>query len=137
MQFGRSGLRWLAGACLATWLGASGAHAPLDDWVLEPAQQHGIAEPALNALRQHLVAAEPSIRALITLRQGRPVFEYYRAGLDARTQHPTHSITKSVVSTLVGVAPPEATWPAPTRRCLTCSPKRRHPARRRRSPACS
>ena len=73
-------------------------------WTLSPPQQHGISAAALDELREHMLRAEPSIRALLVQRHGQPVFEYYRKGLDAQTLHPVHSVTKSVVSTLVGVA---------------------------------
>lgn len=102
--------RWWPGMAVAACLAASAAGASTTAsleagaWTLAPPEQHRVSAPALERLREHLQQSEPSIRALLLLRGGQPVFEYHRAGLGAQTLHPTHSITKSVVSTLVGVA---------------------------------
>lgn len=102
---GRSKSRWLAGAlALSCCLWVSAARADNADWTPAPPQQHGISATALDALREHLQREEPTIRALLLQRHGQPVFEYYRKELNAQTLHPVHSVTKSVVSTLVGVA---------------------------------
>lgn len=101
---------WLVGVAMATWLATSATaastttEAETGAWRLAPPEQHRVSAPALERLREHLLKSEPSIRALLLLRDGRPVFEYYRAGLGPQTLHPVHSITKSVVSTLVGAA---------------------------------
>ncbi|WP_395700627.1 serine hydrolase domain-containing protein [Aquabacterium sp.] len=73
-------------------------------WTIDAPARHGVSAAALEALRHHLARDEPGIRALLLLRHGQPVFEYIRDGLEAHTLHPVHSVTKSVVSTLVGVA---------------------------------
>lgn len=102
--------RWLAGLLATFWwtvgavAGAAAAEAEPTAWTLDPPGQHRVSAPALARLRDQLQQSEPSIRALLLLRDGRPVFEYYRAGLTAQTLHPANSITKSVVSTLVGIA---------------------------------
>lgn len=99
-------LRWLASLFAALcWASASAAEpGDLSGWRLDAPQAHGVSASALDALRERLERSEPSVRALLLLRHGQPVFEYYRQGLDAQTLHPVHSVTKSVVSTLVGVA---------------------------------
>lgn len=102
--------QWLAGLLAACWV-ATGATAPVaaqpaepGAWTLDPPEQHRVSAPALARLRDQLQQSEPGIRALLLLRDGRPVFEYHRAGLTPQTLHPVHSVTKSVVSTLVGIA---------------------------------
>jgi len=101
-------LRWLAGMLVVVaWLSsakAAAADSAPSGWTLDAPQQHGVSAPALAALREQLQQSEPSVRAVLLLRNGRPVFEYHRAGLDAQTLHPVHSVTKSVVSTLAGIA---------------------------------
>lgn len=99
-------LRWLASLFAALcWASASAAEpGDLSGWRLDAPQAHGVSASALDTLRERLERSEPSVRALLLLRHGQPVFEYYRQGFDAQTLHPVHSVTKSVVSTLVGVA---------------------------------
>jgi len=46
----------------------------------------------------------PLIRAVVVLRGDLPVLEYYRKGADPNDRLPVHSVTKSVTSTLVGIA---------------------------------
>ena len=102
--------RWWRGFAVAAWFATSASTASTTagleagTWALAPPDQHRVSAPALERLREHLQQSEPSIRALLLLRDGRPVFEYHRAGLDPQALHPIHSITKSVVSTLVGIA---------------------------------
>jgi CubicO group peptidase (beta-lactamase class C family) len=45
-----------------------------------------------------------SIRAVVVLRGDLPVFEYYRHGTNPNDLLPVHSVTKSVMSVLVGIA---------------------------------
>jgi CubicO group peptidase (beta-lactamase class C family) len=54
--------------------------------------------PALLAERY------PTIRSLVLARGGCVEFEYYKAGVDAQSRSPVHSVTKSVLSILVGIA---------------------------------
>jgi CubicO group peptidase (beta-lactamase class C family) len=56
------------------------------------------------ALEEHLRTQQPAIRSLLVLSQGAPVFEFYREGLGPQTKHNVYSVTKSVVSLLVGIA---------------------------------
>ena len=55
-------------------------------------------------LSARLAKQYPTIRSLVLARGGCVEFEYYRAGVDARSQSPVRSITKSVLSVLVGIA---------------------------------
>src|SRR5689334_23985156 len=46
----------------------------------------------------------PSLRAMVIARGNCIAFEYYRRNMDAGTQSPVFSVTKSVLSILVGIA---------------------------------
>ena len=62
---------------------------------------------AANALAEaeRTIAEEmPGVYALIVMRGGRPVLERYFHDTDAAQPYQTHSVTKSVVSMLVGIA---------------------------------
>jgi CubicO group peptidase (beta-lactamase class C family) len=48
--------------------------------------------------------ALPDIRGVVVIRRGRVAFEYHRSGYTPDTLHPIESVTKSVLSTLVGIA---------------------------------
>ncbi len=60
--------------------------------------------PFLVKLPALLAEQYPTIQSLVLARRGCVEFEYYKAGLDARSLSPVHSITKSVLSVLVGIA---------------------------------
>ena len=53
----------------------------------------------------------PGVRALIVMREGEPLLERYYGGASAAEPFETHSITKSVLSLLVGVAIAEGDLP--------------------------
>jgi CubicO group peptidase (beta-lactamase class C family) len=46
----------------------------------------------------------PTIQSLVLARRGCVDFEYYKAGLNAQSRWPVRSVTKSVLSVLVGIA---------------------------------
>lgn len=46
----------------------------------------------------------PTVRSLLLARGGCVEFEYYKAGVDAESRSPVRSVTKSVLSILVGIA---------------------------------
>jgi CubicO group peptidase (beta-lactamase class C family) len=60
--------------------------------------------PALSNRLASLAAQHPSVRALVVARANCIAFEYYRKDIDAQTQSPVNSVTKSVLSILVGIA---------------------------------
>jgi CubicO group peptidase (beta-lactamase class C family) len=59
---------------------------------------------AISTLATILSEKYPSIRALVLVRGGCAIFEYYRSDIGAGTLSPVHSVTKSVLSVLVGIA---------------------------------
>jgi CubicO group peptidase (beta-lactamase class C family) len=64
----------------------------------------GANSDAFAKLPAMLAERYPSIRSLVLARRGCLEFEYYKAGVDAQSQSPVRSVTKSVLSILVGIA---------------------------------
>lgn len=59
---------------------------------------------ALVKLPALLAERYPTIRSLVLAHRGCVEFEYYKAGVDAQSRSPVRSVTKSVLSVLVGIA---------------------------------
>lgn len=59
---------------------------------------------ALVKLPELLTEQYPTIRSLALARRGCVKFEYYKVGMNAQSQSPVRSITKRVLSVLVGIA---------------------------------
>ena len=55
-------------------------------------------------LTETLAGKHPTLRSLVVARGSCTVFEYYRRNMDAETRSPVISVTKSVLSILVGIA---------------------------------
>jgi CubicO group peptidase (beta-lactamase class C family) len=73
----------------------------LDHVASAPAAAAANSEANLPAL---LAEHYPSVRSLLIARGGCVEFEYYKAGVNAESLSPVHSVTKSVLSILVGIA---------------------------------
>ncbi len=58
----------------------------------------------IAALQARLTSQEPAIRGLLIQRNGKIAYEYYRQGLEPSSLHIVNSVTKSVVSLLIGIA---------------------------------
>src|ERR1700694_769098 len=58
----------------------------------------------LSNLSGILAEKHPTVRALVLTRGDCTVFEYYRKNISAETRSPVYSVTKSVLSILVGIA---------------------------------
>jgi CubicO group peptidase (beta-lactamase class C family) len=96
----------IALATIAVCIGATSysfAREQLDRANSTPAAA-GAKSDALAKLPAMLAERYPSIRSLALARRGCVEFEYYKAGVDTRTLSPVRSITKSVLSILVGIA---------------------------------
>src|ERR1700704_2387140 len=59
---------------------------------------------AAQDARDSLAERTPGLRALVIARGNCIAFEYYRKDVSAETQSPVHSVTKSVLSILIGIA---------------------------------
>ena len=77
---------------------------PTNNWRTAPAEAHGMDPGLLASLAEYARESVPPITSVAIVRRGYLVFEYYAAGLGPSSYHHVHSITKSVVSALVGVA---------------------------------
>src|SRR5665213_1046643 len=62
------------------------------------------ASPPLAHLSAVLAERYPTLRALVLARGTCVLFEYYRKGIDIETPSPVYSVTKSVLSILIGIA---------------------------------
>jgi CubicO group peptidase (beta-lactamase class C family) len=60
--------------------------------------------PPLADLSAHLAEQYPTLRALVLARGPCVFFEYYRKDIGIETQSPVYSVSKSVLSILVGIA---------------------------------
>jgi CubicO group peptidase (beta-lactamase class C family) len=76
---------------------------PTDGWRTDDPAKHGFDPEELAGLDQ-LMTASVTPRSVVIVRGGYLVYERYGAGLDATSGHDVRSVTKSVVSALVGIA---------------------------------
>jgi CubicO group peptidase (beta-lactamase class C family) len=89
----------------------------VDDWRIEAQTAVNIDPKPLCALIDNLEALKPNIHSVLVVRHGSLVFEHYRRGVDQRwgsdlgevtygpdVKHDVRSISKSVVSLLIGIA---------------------------------
>jgi len=89
----------------------------VDDWRIEAQTAASIDSKPLCALIDHLETLKPNIHSVLVVRRGSLVFEHYRRGVDQRggralgevahgpdVKHDVRSVSKSVVSLLVGIA---------------------------------
>ncbi len=101
---------WLAAALafvLATTLTVAYAqHSAIEDndWLTPNPLAQRVDPAQLAAMTQHLLSQHPMVRSLLMVRNGQPVYEYYRADTQADSLSNVYSVTKSVVSLLVGRA---------------------------------
>jgi len=77
---------------------------PTAGWSTAEPADHGIDPLALDAVDARATAEVPALSALLAVRHGYLVFERYYGGLNAETPINVRSVTKSVTSTLAGVA---------------------------------
>lgn len=79
---------------------------PEPEWLVEPPELHGF-DPDALAVTSDIAAAEQS-GCLVVTRHGVIVHEWYAEGWDADRATEVWSVTKSVTSTLVGIAQGQA-----------------------------
>ena len=85
-----------------------------DDWPLSTLESEGIdPEPIVQVANQIRSQAYENIHSFLIVRNGKLVFEAYYTGTDGargvvefgeQTLHDTRSVTKSITSTLIGIA---------------------------------
>lgn len=77
---------------------------PSQGWQVATAIENFADVAQLTALDQVITDDYPTINSMIIMRNGYILFEEYYNGTDVNTQHALFSITKSVLSMLVGIA---------------------------------
>lgn len=75
---------------------------PVPDWQTVEPEAAGLDPQALQAMVEE--AARTDSRCLVVTKDGRVVTEWYDTGWDATTEQESFSVTKSILSALVGVA---------------------------------
>lgn len=115
-------MRTLSIALLCAALIASQARAAADEPVASPAEQAFDARVFAGLAAQ--AEALPDLRSLVVLRLGRMAFEYHRSGQDRATLQPVESVTKSVLSLLVGIAVAQGRIASPDQPVLAMVPQR-------------
>ena len=89
----------------ATDAGAPDAGAPPDDgWEVGAPEDHGMDPTALEALREYAFAEERNTQAVVVVRHGVIVAEWYAPMRDAASYAASWSVGKSVASALIGIA---------------------------------
>lgn len=74
------------------------------DFPIEPPHTQGIQGKRLWEMSQWVRAEKHDIRAMLLVRRGKLVFEWYAAGVTRDHNHNVFSVTKSAVATLAGAA---------------------------------
>ncbi len=106
----------LGAGALALATGCGDATAPVTvvdlsgPWSRATPEQVGI-DPAVLTRAGSAAAAASRCRSLLVARHGRLVFEQYFGGADSTSRFDVRSVTKSVVSSLVGIAIARGTLP--------------------------
>lgn len=78
---------------------------PTDDWLTSTPEERGMDSTGLNELSDYIESHYSStIDSLIIVRNGYIVHEEYPSGFNPELLHVLHSVTKSFVSALIGIA---------------------------------
>ena len=84
---------------------------PTDGWRSDAPANRGLDEAALAGLRAQIEQELPFLDSLLIVKDGYLVYEEYFNGYDADRLHPVHSVTKSVMSALFGIAQADGSIP--------------------------
>ena len=111
---------WLIAPLSLSWANEQTCGVPkpgVDDWQIEAQRAVGIDPKPLCALIDNLETLKLNIHSVLVVRRGSLVFEHYRRGVDQRlgrdlgevafgpdVKHDVRSVSKSVVSLLLGIA---------------------------------
>jgi CubicO group peptidase (beta-lactamase class C family) len=77
---------------------------PTYDWCTSPPEEQGMDASLLEQAHAYASTSAPPMHALLVVRHGCIVLERYYRGFSARSYHSVNSVTKSIVSALVGIA---------------------------------
>lgn len=84
---------------------------PTDGWRSNAPANHGLDETALAGLQSQIEQELPFLDSLLIVKDGYLVYEEYFNGYDVDRLHPVHSVTKSVLSALFGIAQADGSIP--------------------------
>jgi CubicO group peptidase (beta-lactamase class C family) len=77
---------------------------PTSGWRTAPPKAEGMDPAVLATIAGNVASLHPEIRSVLVVRHGYLVYEHYWQGMTASDGDNTYSVTKSVVSALVGIA---------------------------------
>src|SRR5882724_5545480 len=77
---------------------------PVPVLLREPPAEHGVDQAGLVRLANRLTADDLAVDSLMVLRHGAVVFERWWRGHSPERRHPMYSVTKSFMSTAIGMA---------------------------------
>jgi CubicO group peptidase (beta-lactamase class C family) len=77
---------------------------PTDGWRSSPPEEQGLDPKILSQIDHDVKETFPAVKGVLVVRNGYVVFENYYQGYDRSDYHHVFSVTKSVISALVGVA---------------------------------
>jgi CubicO group peptidase (beta-lactamase class C family) len=77
---------------------------PTENWIADVPENQGMDSAKLAEVGQTINQMEYAINSVVVIRNGYLVYEYYRAGYSANYVHMIQSCTKTITSTLVGIA---------------------------------
>jgi CubicO group peptidase (beta-lactamase class C family) len=77
---------------------------PTDGWRTADPADHGFDSDELAALESLVTDPYTTVRSVVIVRDGYLIYEHYGRGLEATAGHDIRSVTKSVVSALLGIA---------------------------------
>jgi hypothetical protein len=91
-------------------------------WRTAPPKAEGMDPAVLATIAGNVASLHPEIRGVLVVRHGYLVYEHYWQGMTASDGDNTSSVTKSVVSALVGIALGEGSSRAWTSPSVCCWP---------------
>jgi CubicO group peptidase (beta-lactamase class C family) len=77
---------------------------PTDGWRSSPPEEQGLDPKTLSQIDHDVKETFPDVKGVLVVRNGYMVFENYYQGYDRSDYHHVFSVTKSVISALVGIA---------------------------------
>ena len=77
---------------------------PTDGWRSSPPKEQGMDPKILSQIDHDVKETFPAVNGVLVVRNGYVVFENYYQGSDRNDYHHVFSVTKSVISALVGIA---------------------------------
>ena len=77
---------------------------PTDGWRTSSPEEQEMNSETLTKMEQVIEEQLPHLRSVLIVRHGYLVFERYYQGYDQNSYHEIHSVAKSIVSALIGIA---------------------------------